>query len=304
MNRILTSLCLSLSSLALGLAVYSLSRDGSSTQSPGSPTEEELLQMHSRLTSLQARVDELVAQQEQQAVDRSDKSRNLQPGDATEAPGETVELQETVETLATRIAELEKEDTIARLARAGDLRLKDKQFKSAISTVLDDDATPADRVESFRTLRKSLKTNYGSIKAALEEAEIDYHDLALPMLDIVQDTGLEAEIRAKSLAQISDLRQEELRQPLLDLLAYDESPEVRAQAVRALMSHSDDVTVQEAILRVSQQDRHDSVQQTAQRRLPRLRGAARHFTPESAAAQLDKSTVDGIAENARRAVKR
>ena len=84
------------------------------------------------------------------------------------------------------------------------------------------------------------------MKSLFDENEIRERDLYLPMLELAQDTTLDAAFRADVVRNFHGSRIEELRQPMLDLLASNDVPEVRTEALTTLFWHLDDATVREA----------------------------------------------------------
>ncbi len=290
MNRLSTALCLSASLAAVAMAALALTRGPSAVPSSDRASVEELREVRSLVASLREEVRRLAAEREQRSI-RPRTDAGAPPGDAAADPepgDEQDALREELSRLTARLARLEDEETIAQLAMDGSGKVRERRLRSALATVMDVEADPAQRLESFRAIRASAerKENPKKWAAVLDEAEIDYRDLAMPILDIARDPGVDVELRVDSLREMERFKHDEVRQPLLDLLAFDDTPEVRTQALKSLMSHADDVGVQEVILQASQADRHESVQQAARERLPWLRKIALQFTPDSAAARL------------------
>ncbi len=132
----------------------------------------------------------------------------------------------------------------------------------------------------------------------MAESGLEERDLVLPMLALAQDTTLEPDFRAEV---VSSLRSKvpELRQPLLDLLAFEGTPEVREGTVEALMYHLGDSAVREAITQASQEDRHESVRETAQEYLPKVqyfdRRAAEAGRAEAGRAEAGRAEATGTA---------
>ena len=251
MNRLLIPLCLCVSFMALGLAGFALleSRSGGA-RSP----EAQLEELH-ELTTLVGSLEETVA--EQKAVitllqRRAIEKRVVRDDTPTSPPAETVSagdrVEEQVAALTERLASLENEETIARLAQSGRTHVAEKEIRSSLDQVVDPDAAPGTRLEAWKSVRRLWGTDRSLVEEITKEHEIEERDLVLPMVDLAQDTTLEPEFRADVVRNLHGSRAEELRQPLLDLVANDDVSEVRVEALTALMWHLDDATIRERSL--------------------------------------------------------
>ena len=90
------------------------------------------------------------------------------------------------------------------------------------------------------------------------------------MIELARDTTLAPEFRAEVVDNLAGSKVEELRRPLLDLLAFDKIPDVRGGAAQALMWHLDDGTVREAIRGASRADPDETVRKRAESYLPKI----------------------------------
>ena len=198
-------------------------------------------------------------------------------------------LEGQVAALTQRLATLEDGETIARLAQAGSEEVAKKEIKSALDRVGDPQADPKDRLAALQRLRLARQKNGAMIEALMGESEMRERDVVLPMLELARDTTLDSEYRADVLRNCHGSRVEELRQPLLDMLASNDVAAVRVEALTGLFWHLDEAAVRETIRETAQQDPHEAVQARAARILPKVR----HI--EHAAARSAGST-DGVQE--------
>ena len=274
MNRLSIALCLSTSIVALVVAGLALleSRSGG-TEARGTQVQD-LHEHQTLLKSLQETVGELKARQDAlklQALKQRTASTETPAQNAEEpASGQPGGLQEQVAALTQRLASLEDEENIARLAQSGSKRVAEKEIRNALDQVGDPEAAPEARLAALKRLRIAGKDNGAMMKSIMGENEMRERDLYLPMLELARDTTLDAAFRAGVVRNFHGSRIEELRQPMLDLLASNDVPEVRKEALTTLFWHLDDATVREAITQASQEDPHEAVQATAKRVLPRV----------------------------------
>jgi hypothetical protein len=196
------------------------------------------------------------------------------------APEQAANLKDQVAALTQRLASLEDEETIARLAQSGSKQVAVKEIRTALDQVGDPAADPKARLAALQRLRMARQKNGTMMKGMMDGHDIRWSDIVIPMLDVAQDTRLDAEIRADVIRNFHGTRVEELRQPMLDLLASDDVPAVRVEAITALFWHLDDPTVRDVITQASQGDPHEGVQARATRILPKVQ----HFEREAAEA--------------------
>ena len=195
------------------------------------------------------------------------------------------DLEEQLAALALRLASLEDEETIARLAQSGEDQLTEKELRSALELIEDPDASPDDRFAALQSFRRLRKTNGLAVKNAMAEGGLTERDLVMPMLELAQETSLEPEFRAEVVRSLES-KVPELRQPLLDLLAFEAAPEVRQESVHALMYHLGDPAVRQAITQASQNDQNEAVRARAARYLPKVQ----HFDQRAAEAVRTETT--------------
>ncbi len=278
MNRLSTALCLSVSCVALGLAAVALLERRSGGPAASSEAEvADLSELQSELDSLRERVDAFEERQAALARRTSEayaKGR-IAPRRAVGEAGEPVstegaELEEQVAVLNARLASLEDSETIARLARSGRERVAEKELLAALDSVGDPDVVPEDRLKAWQTVRRFGKSQRDRIGAEFEERGLQERDFVLPLLDLAQDATLDPEFRVEVMRSLHGSRVEEIRQPMLDVLASNESSEVRAEAMTALYWHIDDASVRQAITAVSQNESDEIMHARAQRIMPKV----------------------------------
>ncbi len=274
MSRVTMVLCFSTSLVALGVAGFALLESGAGGMESRETRVEDLNELQTLLTSLQKKVSEHEASHaalkrrtfKQRAAGTDTRTQNAD----LPAPGQAGGLQEQVVALTERLASLEDEETIARLAQSGGKQVAEKEIRNALEQVGDPEADPEARLEALKRLRIAGKDNGAMMESLMGENEMLPRDLYLPMLDLAQDTTLDAAFRADVVRNFQGTRIEELRQPMLDLVASGDLPEVRKEALTTLYWHLDDATVRGTIKQVSQQDPHEAVQAAAKRVLPRV----------------------------------
>lgn len=275
MSRLPIALCISTSLLALGVAglalleVKSRAPESPLTQSQDVHDLRRLVDsLHQKVGELEARDDELEELEELEQRVGGFRAATTNP----EAPasGPAADLPERVAAHTERLARLESEETIARLAHSGEAQIIEKDMRSALDQVGNPDVSPQARLEALRSLRRLSKTHRSLMESVMEEGDLREQDIVLPMLELVRDTTLDSDLRADVVRHLVGSKVEELRQPMLDLLAFDEIPTVREGALEALMYHLGDSAIREAITRVSREDRHEAVQARATRYLPKV----------------------------------
>ena len=99
------------------------------------------------------------------------------------------------------------------------------------------------------------------------------------IVDLALDTTLEPKLREDAVMSLRGERSEEVKQPMLNILADDADPQVRRRSLEVLMWHGGDPAVMETISAISREDRHEAVQQHAAAILPKVQ----HFAREAEA---------------------
>jgi len=273
MNRLIAAICLSTSLLALGIA--SLTVLHASSRATDSPAAQgrDLDEMRLLLASLEGKVAELekaygaLVRRDEREVAPSRDADLLAPG---RKAGQEAGIAEQLAALEVRLATLEDGKTIAQLAQSGEAQLVENELRAARGKVGDPDAAPATRLEALRTLRRLAKTHAALFKGTAGEIGFDERDIVLPILELARNTTVDPELRAEAVENIAGSKFVELRQPLLDLLSFDQVPGVRGGAAQALMWHLDDATVREAIRNASRADPDETVRQRAESFLQKI----------------------------------
>ena len=276
MSRLSIALCLSTSIVALVVAGFALFESRSSGTEAGRKRVQDLHELQTLLISLQERVGGLEARHDALTLRKASIDRPKQNTESP-APVPAGELREQVAALAQRLASLEDEETIAQLAQSGRVRVAEKELRGAIDLVGDPQAAPDARLDALKRLRIAAKRDWPMMEEIMGKDKNVMHerDIVLPMLQLAQDTRLEPDFRADVVRNLQGSKLEELRQPMLDLLVFDNAPEVRGEALTALMWHLDDSTIRETITQVSREDRHEDVRARAEEFLPKVEYVAR-----------------------------
>ena len=269
MSRLIAALCLSTSLIAVGIAGFALIQASSrATNSP--PAEgQDARDMRLLLASLDQKVTELerrygTIERKADGVHASTRSSQLL------APAQEAGIAEQVQALSLRLATLEDEKTIAQLAQSGEAQLAENELRTALGKVGDPSVSPDSRLEALKSIRRLAKTKGSVAKGVFGEIGFEERDIVMPMLELARDTTLAPEFRAEVVDNLAGSKVEELRRPLLDLLAFDKIPDVRGGAAQALMWHLDDGTVREAIRGASRADPDETVRKRAESYLPKV----------------------------------
>ena len=171
--------------------------------------------------------------------------------------------------LAERLESLESDENIAELARSGFARAREKEAEDALSLVLDTSRPARERLKAWQGLRKGGgKKGQSGPPEALQS-----------IIDLARDTNLGPELREEAVKSLRGERSEEVKEPMLNILAEDDDPQVRRRSLEVLMWHGGDPAVLETITAISREDRHEGVQQHAEAILPKVQ----HFSREAAA---------------------
>jgi hypothetical protein len=288
------ALCLSTSILALAVAGMALFESRSGGPGGRGTVGQDDHELQGLLKSLQKEVAELRARQDsilQPSVERRKSGTRgmVQTGRLPAAdPGEPGGLQEKVAALAERLATLENEENIARLAQSGSRQMEEKEIKKALDRIGDPGADPEERLGALERLRRAGKEKGEMVKQIMGENGLQERDLYLPMLDLARDTTLDSRFRAEVIRNFQGSRAEELRQPMLDLLASYDVPEVRREALTTLFWYIDDATVRETIKQASREDPQEEVRAATVKILPKIKYMEKEAAGSRGAANPDK----------------
>jgi len=179
------------------------------------------------------------------------------------------DLAADIAALAERLEILESDENIAELARSGFARARKQETEDALSLVLDASQPARERLRAWQSLRKGGgKKGQSGPPEALQS-----------IIDLAQDTTLGPELREEAVKSLRGERSDEVKEPMLNILAEDDDPQVRRRSLEVLMWHGGDPAVLETITAISREDRHEGVQQHAEAILPKVQ----HFAREAEA---------------------
>ena len=264
MSKLTVAVCLSLSIVAAGMAWIALVQSGSDAgtgqvATPGGSTSAEsagdIRKIVSELEGLNLRVEELEGIAA--ATSKGGKEAKATPG------ADDSSLAADIEALAERLESLESDENIAELARSGFARAREKDAEEALATVLDTSRPARERLDAWVSLRKMAGKAKGKGQSGPAEALQSIVDLAL-------DTTLEPKLREDAVMSLRGERSEEVKQPMLNILADDADPQVRRRSLEVLMWHGEDPAVRETITAISREDRHEEVQARATEFMPKV----------------------------------
>ena len=274
MSKLLLAASLSLSAVALGMAGFVLLQSApgaspSQSAEVGDKTGAETLREIKKLAAnLRGDAEELrlrVEKLESVAALSLKAGKKGKAGAGDGAPG----LAADIEALAERLESLESDENIAELARSGFARAREKEAEAALSLVLDTSRPARERLKAWQGLRKGGgKKGQSGPPEALQS-----------IIDLARDTNLGPELREEAVKSLRGERSEEVKEPMLNILAEDDDPQVRRRSLEVLMWHGGDPAVLETITAISREDRHEGVQQHAEAILPKVQ----HFSREAAA---------------------
>jgi len=179
-------------------------------------------------------------------------------------------LAADIAALAERLDSLESDENIAELARSGFARARKKETEEALDLVLDTSQPARERLRAWQSFRKGGGKGKG--QSGPPEA-------LQSIIDLAQDTTLGPELREEAVKSLRGERSEEVKEPMLNILADDDDPQVRRRSLEVLMWHGGDPAVIETITAISREDRHEGVQQHAAAILPKVQ----HFAREAEA---------------------
>ncbi len=266
MSKLTVAACLSLSIVALGMAWVALEQSapdsgtgqvvapgGSTSAESGRAIRKIASELRSEAEGLRLRVEKLEGIAV--ATSKGGKEAKATPG------ADDSSLAADIEALAERLESLESDENIAELARSGFARAREKDAEEALAMVLDTSRPARERLDAWVSLRKMS----GKAKGQTGPAEA-----LQSIMDLAQDATLESALREDVVMSLRGERSEEVKQPMLNILADDTDPQVRRRSLEVLMWHGGDPAVLETITAISREDRHEAVQQHATDILPKV----------------------------------
>ena len=277
MSKLSMAVCLSLSIVSLGMAGFAFLQstrgDGSfrSEDTIGNARAEAVQEIRELASNLRGDAEELRLRVEKL---ESIATFSLKPGKKGKAgTGDEAgdpDLAADIAALAERLDSLESDENIAELARSGFARARKKETEEDLGLVLDTSQPARERLRAWQSLRKGGGKGKG--QSGPPEA-------LQSIIDLAQDTTLGPELREEAVKSLRGERSEEVKEPMLNILADDDDPQVRRRSLEVLMWHGGDPAVLETITAISREDRHEGVQQHAEAILPKVQ----HFSREAAA---------------------
>ncbi|MEC9350464.1 MAG: HEAT repeat domain-containing protein [Planctomycetota bacterium] len=277
MSKLSMAICLSLSIVSLGMAGFALLQstpgDGSSRSDEelGNTSVEAIQEIRELASNLRGTEEELRLRVEklESLAARSLKGGKKGKAGAGDGAGDP-DLAADIAALAERLEILESDENIAELARSGFARARKKETEDAFSLVLDTSQPARERLRAWQSLRKGGGKGKG--QSGPPEA-------LQSIIDLARDTTLGPELREEAVKSLRGERSEEVKEPMLNILAEDDDPQVRRRSLEVLMWHGGDPAVLETITAISREDRHEGVQQHAAAILPKVQ----HFSREAEA---------------------
>ena len=274
MSKLSMAVCLSLSIVSLGMAGFALLQstpgDGSSRSDEelGNTSAEAIQEIRELASNLRGTEEELRLRVEKLESLAARSLKGGKKGKAVAGSGDP-DLAADIAALAERLEILESDENIAELARSGFARARKQETEDALSQVLDTSQPARERLRAWQSLRKGGgKKGQSGPPEALQS-----------IIDLARDTTLGPELREEAVKSLRGERSEEVKEPMLNILAEDDDPQVRRRSLEVLMWHGGDPAVLEAITAISREDRHEGVQQHAEAILPKVQ----HFSREAAA---------------------
>ena len=271
MSKVLVAICLSLSILAVGLAGFALLQTGFDSGSTSSVTSgdnslaETVREVRKLASTLREEAEELRLRIEKLEGGAAVVSKVGKEAEAPAAEDDT-NLAADIAALAERLENLESDESIAELARSGFARARKKDAERALALVLDTSQSARERLKAWQGLRNAGGKGKGQGGPA---------EALQSIMDLARDTALEPELREDAVKSLRGERSEEVKQPMLDLLADDTDPRVRMRSLEVLMWHGGDPAVLETIMAISREDRHEDVQRHATAIMPKVEHFAR-----------------------------
>ena len=279
MSKLSMAICLSLSIVSLGMAGFALLQstpgDGSSRsdeviENTSAEAAQEIRELASNLRGAEEELRLRVEKLESIAA-RSLKGGKKGKAGAGDGAGDP-DLAADIAALAERLDSLESDENIAELARSGFARVRKKETEEALDLVLDTSQPARERLRAWQSLRKGGGKGKG--QSGPPEA-------LQSIIDLARDTTLGPELREEAVKSLRGERSEEVKEPMLNILAEDDDPQVRRRSLEVLMWHGGDPAVMETITAISREDRHEGVQQRAARILPKVQYFAREAAAQS-----------------------
>ena len=276
MSKLPVAICLSLSVLAAGMAGFALLQTGSdvdSTQSAisgDSSPDETARELKKLASALREEAEELRLRIEKLEGGTPAVSK-IGEEEKTPSVADDSNLAADIAALAERLDSLESDENIAELARSGFARAREKEAEEALNLVLDTSQPARDRLKAWQSLRRMAGKSKGKGQSGPPEA-------LQSIIDLARDTALGPELREEAVKTLRGERSEEVKQPMLDILADDTDPRVRMRSLEVLMWHGEDPAVLETITAISREDRHEEVQQHAAGMMPKVQ----YFVRENA----------------------
>ena len=275
MSKLSMAVCLSLSIVSLGMAGFALLQ---STPGDGSSRSDEVIENTSAeaaqeirelAANLRGDAEELRLRVEKLESIAARSLKSGKKGKADAGDGDP-DLAADIAALAERLDSLESDENIAELARSGFARVRKKETEEAFDLVLDTSQPARERLKAWQSLRRGGGKGKG--QSGPPEA-------LQSIIDLAQDTTLGPELREEAVKSLRGERSEEVKEPMLNILAEDDDPQVRRRSLEVLMWHGGDPAVLETITAISREDRHEGVQQHAAAILPKVQ----HFSREAEA---------------------
>ena len=277
MSKLSMAVCLSLSIVSLGMAGFALLQsapgDGSSRSDEviDSTRVEAVQEIRELASNLRADAEELRLRVEKLESIAARSLKSGKKGKADAGDGDP-DLAADIAALVERLDSLESDENIAELARSGFARARKKETEEAFDLVLDTSQPARERLKAWQSLRKGGGKGKG--QSGPPEA-------LQSIIDLAQDTTLGPELREEAVKSLSGERSAEVKEPMLNILAEDDDPQVRRRSLEVLMWHGGDPAVLETITAISREDRHEGVQQRAARILPKVQYFAREAAAQS-----------------------
>ncbi len=265
-TALLSSLALCVAAIAVLHTVY-VTHLAQSLQVPGElmSLESELEQTRDVLTTLESKLDQLGSQflNVGGTTAVSAVAAELPPA-AVPVATSTIspkldEIAGHIETLVARVDELSAQAAAIPMplpspsGRASETPEARAQIVADGQTVAEDRSlTPQERLGALRALRFRDGRS---------------HEVTLAMIELIEDPSLTPPLRADIVRQLDEVTFEELKAPLLHIIASDPDVETRSEAVETLQPFYDDPAVYDAVVHVRDHDTSHEVRREAMRRL-------------------------------------
>ncbi len=282
MTKLIAAFSFTFSLAAAGIAGFLLFESAEKTPGPiesdaFTVSVDDVAEIKALLRGLETRVRALEAQEHQNKRAEIPVTPETAE-DNTTLPGSEPELwqkrtlSEQVQALHRRLGILENSETIAKLAEDGKRQVAQTEIQNAVSCILDRESRPEDRLAAMKRLGRAVKDRkqHSLIESVMNDNELTEQDLVMPMVELAQDRTQEPALRADIIRNMAGIRIEEVRQPLIDMLLYDDATEVRNEAMHTLLYHLDNVQVRETITEISRTDPDEAVRARAEKFMPKV----------------------------------